>query len=200
VSSAIAQRTDHHLQRRDRELLSRAQGGDAVAFEQLAGPQVDRLFATALRLVGDRGQAEDVVQETLLRAWRGIRRFRRRSQFSTWLYRIAVNESFRANDQNARRPDVVVLQADQLEAHSAPEKGPARQAEYRELLVALDAALLALPMPHRAAVVLRDLQGLSTREAANIIGISEGAFKSRLHQGRMEMRSRLGDAALIAAA
>jgi RNA polymerase sigma-70 factor (ECF subfamily) len=200
VSSAIAQRTDHRLQRRDRELLSRAQGGDAVAFEQLASPQVGRLFATALRLVGDPGQAEDVVQETLLRAWRGIRRFRRRSQFSTWLYRIAVNESSRANQQNARRPDVVVLEADRLEAHSAPETGPARQAEYRELLVALDAALLALPMPHRAAVVLRDLQGLSTREAANIVGISEGAFKSRLHQGRTEIRSLLGDAALIAAA
>ena len=200
MSSAIAQPADQRFHRRDNELLGRARCGDAVAFEQLAGPHVDRLFATALRLVGDSGQAEDVVQETLLRAWRGIRRFRRRSQFSTWLYRIAVNESSRANERNARRPDMVLLEADQLQAHSAPETGPARQAEYRELLVALDAALLALPMPHRAAVVLRDLQGLSTREAANIIGISEGAFKSRLHQGRMEMRSRLGDAALIAAA
>ncbi|HME02943.1 MAG TPA: sigma-70 family RNA polymerase sigma factor, partial [Solirubrobacteraceae bacterium] len=75
----------------ERELVGRAQAGDLAAFEELVGMHADRLYTVVLRLVGDRGEAEDVVQETLLRAWRGIGRFQRRAMIFTWLYRIAVN-------------------------------------------------------------------------------------------------------------
>jgi RNA polymerase sigma-70 factor (ECF subfamily) len=82
---------------------------------------------------------------------------------------------------------------------SAPsDHGPARQAELRELRAALRTALLALPLPYRTAVVLRDIEGLSTREAAHIAGVGERAFKSRLHHGRAQIRTALGDQALIA--
>jgi RNA polymerase sigma-70 factor, ECF subfamily len=79
-------------QTRETELIARARCGDVAAFEELARMCVDRVCALALRLLGDRGEAEDVVQETLLRAWRGIQGFRGRSGFPTWLHRIAVNE------------------------------------------------------------------------------------------------------------
>ena len=182
------------------ELLARAQGGDLAAFEDLAGAHVDRLFAVSLRLVGDVGEAEDVVQETLLRAWRGIPRFRRSSRFSTWLHRIAVNEANRSLERRARRPETVHLTPEQLQVRASPDQGPARQAEYEELRAALEKTLLALPLPYRTAVILRDVEGLSTREAADIAGIGEAAFKSRLHQARLKLRAALSDEALIAAA
>jgi RNA polymerase sigma-70 factor, ECF subfamily len=185
---------------REIELLARAQRGDVAAFEQLATEHVNRLFLVTLRLLGDRGDAEDAVQETLLRAWRGIRGFRSRSSFYTWLHRIAVNEANRSLAKGTRRPDTIRLAEDQLQLSSPPETGPARAAEYNELRAALQAALLALPLPHRTAIVLRDIEGLSTREAAEIVGIGEAAFKSRLHQGRLQLRAALGDQALIAGA
>jgi RNA polymerase sigma-70 factor, ECF subfamily len=171
-----------------------------AAFEQLAAEHVNRLFLATLRLLGDRGEAEDVVQETLLRAWRGIRGFRHRSSFYTWLYRIAVNEANRSLEKGARRPDTIRLADDQQDLSSPPDTGPAREAEYNELRAALRTALLALPLPNRTAIVLRDIEGLSTREAAEIVGVGEAAFKSRLHQGRLQVRAALGDQALIAVA
>ena len=185
--------------RRDTELLARARRGDAAAFEELARPCVDRVFAVVLRLVGDRAEAEDIVQETLVRAWRGIRRFRGRSTFPTWLHRIAVNEANRSLERGTRRAPTTRLTAEHLQLSSGGERGPAQQAEYRELRDALEGALLALPLPYRTAVVLRDIEGFSTREAADIAGVGEAAFKSRLHQARLKLRAALGDHALIAA-
>jgi RNA polymerase sigma-70 factor (ECF subfamily) len=185
---------------RETELLARAQRGDVAAFEELAGERVDRLFAVALRLVGDRADAEDLVQETLLRAWRGVRSFRGGSTFFTWLYRIAVNEANRSLQKVARRPQTIELSNDHVEARPSPDDEPARRAENRELRTALETALLALPLPYRTAVVLRDIEGLSTREAANVAGVGEAAFKSRLHQARLRLRTTLGDEFLLAAA
>jgi RNA polymerase sigma-70 factor (ECF subfamily) len=185
---------------RETELLARARHGDVAAFEELARANVDRVFPVALRLVGDPGEAEDVVQETLLRAWRGIGGFRGRSTFLTWLHRIAVNEASRALAKSTRRPPTVHLTAEQLQLSSASDDGPAHQVEYHELRTALQLALLALPLPYRTAVVLRDIEGFSTREAAAVAGIGEAAFKSRLHDARLKIRTALGDAALIAAA
>jgi RNA polymerase sigma-70 factor (ECF subfamily) len=181
------------------ELVRRAQGGDLNAFEQLAAEHADRLYAVVLRLVGDRSEAEDVVQEALLRAWRGIARFHARAMFFTWLYRIAVNESNRALERRLRRgPSVPVdEEANQLAAPANEE--PANRAEQRALREALDLAIADLAPPYRTALVLRDVEGLSTREAAQIVGVGEAAFKSRLHQARLQVRTALGDRALVGA-
>ncbi len=85
-------------------LLARAQAGDVTAFERLSGAYADRLFMLLVRLLGDRAEAEDVAQEVMLRAWRGIARFRGQSSYFTWLYRIAVNEANRALEKRARQP------------------------------------------------------------------------------------------------
>lgn len=174
------------------ELLVRARRGDVAAFEILAGAHIGRLFVVVARLVGDRVEAEDVVQESLLRAWRGIGEFRGRSSFSTWLYRIAVNEANRSLVQGTRRPETIRLSDDQPRFSAPSDDGPARQAELDELRAALRTALLALPLPYRAAVVLRDIEGLPTREAAHIAGVGERAFKSRLHHARVQIRAALG--------
>jgi RNA polymerase sigma-70 factor (ECF subfamily) len=180
------------------ELLVNAQRGDRDAFDELARAHVDRLFAVAVRIVGDRAEAEDVVQEALLRAWRSIGRFRGRSAVFTWLYRITANEASRSLKIGARRPQTVDLGHEQLRRSSSLDDGPARRAEYREFRAALNVALLALPHPYRAAVILRDIEGLSTREAADAVGIGEAALKSRLHEARRKIRTALGDDGLIA--
>ena len=181
-------------------LLARAQAGDVGAFEQLSGAYADRLFMLLLRLLGDRGEAEDVAQEVMLRAWQGITRFQGRSSYFTWLYRIAVNEANRALEKRARRPAGRLDRAGRTAAaRLARADDPSRQAENSELRRALGRALAELPPPLRTAIVLRDVEGLSTQEAAEIAGVSQAAFKSRLHQARLRVRAAIGDEALVTA-
>jgi RNA polymerase sigma-70 factor, ECF subfamily len=179
-------------------LIARAQAGDVAAFERLSSAYADRLFMLLLRLLGDRAEAEDVAQEVMLRAWQGITRFRGQSSYFTWLYRIAVNEAKRAMEKRGRRPAGVPIGADELQLPDSPLLDPSRQAENNELRQALARALAGLPPDLRMAIVLRDVEGLSTQEAAQIVGISQAAFKSRLHQARLRVRAAIGDRALAA--
>jgi len=137
-----------------------------------------------------------VAQEVMLRAWQGITRFRGQSSYFTWLYRIAVNEANRALEKRARHPAGVTLGADELQLPAPGALDPSRQAENSELRRALGRALADLPPPLRTALVLRDVEGLSTQEAAEIAGVGEAAFKSRLHQARLRVRAAIGDEAL----
>jgi RNA polymerase sigma-70 factor (ECF subfamily) len=180
-------------------LIARARAGDVAAFEQLSSAHADRLFMLLLRLLGDRGEAEDVAQEVMLRAWQGISRFQSRSSYFTWLYRIAVNEANRALEKRARRPAGVPIGERELQLPTSPADDPFRQAEASELRVALGRAIAELPPPLRVAIVLRDVEGLSTQEAAEIAGIGQAAFKSRLHQARLRVRAAIGDDALVTA-
>ena len=180
-------------------LLARAQAGDVGAFEQLSSAYADRLFMLLLRLLGDRGEAEDVAQEGMLRAWQGISRFRGQSSYFTWLYRIAVNEANRALEKRARRPAGVPLGADELQLPAPAAADPAQQAENSELRRALAKALAELPPALRTAIVLRDVEGLSTQEAAEVTALGQAAFKSRLHQARLRVRAAIGDQALLTA-
>jgi RNA polymerase sigma-70 factor (ECF subfamily) len=128
-----------------------------------------------------------------LRAWRGLARFEERSRFSTWLYRIAFNEAQR---RLARRPPPRIESDPEREDPIAalpdsPDSGPEARALDREFEQTLERALEQLPADWRAAVVLRDIEGLSTEDAAEIAGIGQAAFKSRLHRGRMQLRALL---------
>ena len=180
-------------------MLARAQAGDVAAFEQLSSTYAGRLFMLLLRLLGDRGEAEDVAQEVMLRAWQGITRFQGQSSYFTWLYRIAVNEANRALEKRARRPAGVSIGADELQLPASSAFDPSLQAENSELRRALGQALADLPPALRTAIVLRDVEGLSTQEAAEIAGIGQAAFKSRLHQARLRVRATIGDQALVTA-
>jgi RNA polymerase sigma-70 factor (ECF subfamily) len=178
-------------------LLARAQAGDVGAFEQLSGAYAGRLYRLLLMLLGDQAAAQDVAQEVMLRAWRSIGRFEGRASYFTWLYRIAVNEANRALERRARRPADVPIGERELQLPASSAYDPARQVEDSELRLALGRALADLPPPLRTAIVLRDVEGLSTQEAAEIADVSQAAFKSRLHQARLRVRAFLGDEALV---
>jgi RNA polymerase sigma-70 factor (ECF subfamily) len=174
-------------------LVSRARDGDRAAFEELVRRHADRLYAVVLRLCADAGEAEDVVQDSFLRAWRGIGRFEGRSLFSTWLYRIGLNEAKRRASR--RRPEDAVRRLEDEPIERAPDwsEAPEPRAEQGELRRVLERAVRALPLDYRAPIVLRDVEGLSTREAAGVMELSEAAFKSRLHRARLAVRRTLDE-------
>jgi RNA polymerase sigma-70 factor (ECF subfamily) len=176
----------------DEALVERARAGDMAAFEELVMRHADGLYAALRRLGLDDLDAQDVAQETFLRAWRSIARFEGRSQFFTWLYRIGFNEAQR---RLARRPAagaVVSTEERPVDDLADARPGPAGRAEQEELRAAIAVALGQLPVKLRAPVVLRDVEGLSTQDAASVLDLGEAAFKSRLHRGRMALRSLLG--------
>jgi RNA polymerase sigma-70 factor (ECF subfamily) len=173
---------------READLVSRARRGDRNAFEQLVLLHADRLYAVVLRVSGDRDEAEEVVQETFLRAWRNVSRFEGRSQFFTWLYRIGVNEARRSHERRGARPRSAPL-ADAASDVPDERQAPHARAQAQELRLALEQAILALPLDYRMPLVLRDVEGLSTAQAAAVMELSEAAFKSRLHRARLSVRA-----------
>lgn len=177
----------------EQELIKRALAGDENAFGVLVTQHADRVYATLRRFGLDLTEAEEVSQEVFVRAWRGLGRFEERAQFSTWLYRIAFNEAQRR--MSKRRPAPVEPNPDGddpvLRIPDRASHGPANRALDREFESVLREALRQLPDEWRAAVVLRDIEGLSTEEAAEVAGVRQAAFKSRLHRGRMHLRTLL---------
>jgi RNA polymerase sigma-70 factor (ECF subfamily) len=175
----------------EERLLVRARSGDQEAFNQLAGRYSTRLRRTLFRITRDCDAAYDAVQEALMRAWRSIDRFEGRSRFYTWLTRIGINEAYRG----LRRPTEESLDVDDQVGQRIPTWGsrPDELFETREFLAAVDRALGELPLDYRTAVTLRDVEGLSAAEAAEVLEIGERALKSRLHRGRMALRGKLDD-------
>jgi RNA polymerase sigma-70 factor (ECF subfamily) len=180
--SAPAARSD------EARLVERSQAGDRLAFEELVRRHADRLYAVVLRFVADADEAEEVTQETFLRAWRSIDKFELRSQFFTWLYRIGINEAKRRAE---RRPHAgTVRSIEDAPIEDAPDwsEAPEFRAEQENLRRVLEAAVRALPIEYRAPLILRDVEGLSTQEAADVMELREAAFKSRLHRARLAVR------------
>ncbi len=177
----------------DYELVRRARAGDEDAFEELVTLHAGRVYGALRRFGLDETEADEVAQEVFLRAWRGLARFEDRAQFSTWLYRIAFNEAQRRRSRRALpRVEVDPDGEDPVAAlPDSPDAGPEARTLSNEFEQVLDQALGQLPAEWRDAVVLRDVEGLSTEAAAEIAGVRQPAFKSRLHRGRMQMRALL---------
>ena len=173
----------------DERLVARAQDGDRDAFNELAERHSSMLRRLLFRITKDCEAAWDAVQEALLSSWRNIGRFEGRSKFSTWLTRIGINEAYRG----MRKGQMELVELDDSVGERVPDWGnrPDDVFESREFLAAVSAGLDELSSDYRAAVVARDVDGLSTREAAEALGIGERALKSRLHRGRMALRAEL---------
>jgi RNA polymerase sigma-70 factor, ECF subfamily len=173
-------------------LVDRAKAGDREAFEELVRRHAERLYAVVLRFVADAEEAQEVTQDAFLRAWRGIARFEGRSLFFTWLYRIGINEAKR---RAGRQPAVPVASLDDEPVPDAPDwsEAPETRSELGDLRRVLEEAIRSLPVEYRATIVLRDIEGLTTREAAEIMDVGEAAFKSRLHRARLAVRRAVDD-------
>ena len=172
----------------DEALVEQARGGDRAAFEELVRRHADRLYGVLLRYVGNAEEAEEATQEAFLRAWRRIDGFEGRSQFFTWLYRIGINEAKRRAERRPGADRVVTAEVAQIEQVADERAGPRQQAEQAELREVLERAILDLPESYRLPLVLRDIEGLSTSQAAEVMELKEAAFKSRLHRARMAVR------------
>jgi len=175
----------------DEVLVERAQAGNRDAFEDLVRRHADRLYAVVLRFTADPAEAEEVTQEAFLRAWRSIGRFEGRSQFFTWLYRIGINEAKRRAERRPAAGKVVSLEEGQVEEAADLNESPQARSEQGELRDRLEQAIRSLPLDYRAPLVLRDVEGLSTAEAAAIMELGEAAFKSRLHRARLAVRESI---------
>jgi RNA polymerase sigma-70 factor (ECF subfamily) len=171
----------------DEELLARHVSGDPEAFGELVRRHRDRLWAVALRTLGDREEAADAVQDALVSAYRAAHTFRGQSAVTTWLHRITVNACLdRARKAAVRRTsplDDTERLEKLLEPHESAEAPAERQDLHRELL----AALSTLPAEQRAALVLVDMQGYPVAEAARILEVPTGTIKSRCARGRARL-------------
>lgn len=162
----------------DSILVRAAQTGDVDAFEELVRRHQASVYRVALRILGSSADAQDAVQETFIRAWRALPHFRRDSTISTWLYRIVTR---RALNRIAARRTTETLDEVGLEAGA----DPADSAERRGRLSAVTDAIANLPSEQRAALVLREFEGLSYQEVADILGAGLPAIKTRIHRARL---------------
>ena len=172
------------------ELVAAAKAGDLGAFEQLVKLTYADVYTLAYRLTGNEEDARDVAQEACLRAWRGVKKFRGDSRFSTWMYRITANC---ASTLLVRRSKGTheELSADDPVADQRPEADPEAMAEAGYVRDRMTAALAELPPRLRAVVVLRDIYDLPHEAIAAELGISQEAAKVRLHRARRKLRERL---------
>jgi RNA polymerase sigma-70 factor (ECF subfamily) len=185
------------------QLVARAKAGDREAFDGLVELYTPRVYNVALRITGDREEAEDCVQEAFLRAFSALRGFRGEAAFSTWLYRVAVNAANDAARQRSRQPlsasdladrgsDDAPPDLDRVGLHDDPPANRPEHAllqEQRRRIVLR--AIHSLPEKHRTVVILYDLQGLSYDQIARIIGARVGTVKSRLNRARLTLKDLL---------
>jgi RNA polymerase sigma-70 factor (ECF subfamily) len=169
----------------DRSLLAAHVAGDGDAFTTLVRRHQDRLWAVALRTLGDREDAADALQDALLSAYRSAGSYRGEAKVTTWLHRVVVNACLDRVRRNKVRPTVPM-----------PEDGgpvdPHDRLGDRETAMEIETALATLPDEQRAALVLVDVQGLPVDDAAAILGVPTGTVKSRCARGRARLALQLG--------
>ena len=169
--------------------LERLRSGDLSAFEELVTTHQHRVFGVALRMLDNAAEAEEVAQETFLRAHGSLAEFRGDAKLSTWLYaivsRLCLNRLASADRKVARPGDEMLLRV----ADGAA--GPQANAERRELEAALHRAIADLPEERRLVVILRDLEGLAYDEIARALGLELGTVRSRLHRARMDLKDKM---------
>lgn len=181
----------------EEHLLAQAKSGDPTALAQLVEEHKDTVYGVALRMCGNPHDAEETLQETFLSAIQALPRFEGRSKLSTWLYRIASNECLMRRRRAARGPVELSVDAEDDPADVMPKYFVDWSYQPDDLLLdaelqeVMEAAIQTLSPALRIVFVWRDLEGLSTAETAEVLGISESAVKVRLHRARLQLREAL---------
>jgi len=181
------------------DLVRRAQRGDLLAYDELVKLYQERIYATIYHMTSNHEDANDLAQDSFIKAFQALKSFKGGSSFYTWLYRIAVNKTINFLKQRKNRvhmslndldfntennPDLVALISD---------KTPRRAAGLKELQEKLNAAMLKLSESHRLVVALHDVQGMSHEEVAQVMGCNIGTVRSRLFYARQQLQSLLTD-------
>jgi RNA polymerase sigma-70 factor (ECF subfamily) len=184
----------------DAAFVRAVQGGDMAAFDQLVIKHKDKLFNMVYWLLGDYQEANDCAQEIFIKVFKAIKKFRFQSSFSTWLYRIAINTCKNRLKSSAFRWKKRTISLENPKSSKQDNRSyeiqngspsPENSLEKKEQIMLIQKAVNALPQEQNRVVVLRDIQGLSYQEIADITGLNLGTVKSRLARARMELRNRL---------
>jgi len=197
--SAWQEKTMRPTEVSDLILVERAQRGDTTAFDELVERYQDSLFRVARRMCGEVEAAEDILQETFVKAYLNLDRFRGEAKWSTWLYRIAYNECLMRRRREPNQPvDSLdeVLETAEGEVHREIADwsvNPEEVVLQEELRVVLDEAIAALPEDYRLVFLLRDVEGFSAKEVQETTGLTLPTIKARLHRARLFLRGRLSE-------
>lgn len=184
----------------DTVLIRAVQAGDMAAFDELVLKYKDRLFNLVYWFLGDYQDANDCAQETFIKVFKSIKKFRFESAFSTWLYRIAINTCKNKIKSSAYRwkKKTVSLETSNSSKNGNPfseivngSPTPVVALEKKERMMRIQKAINSLPEEQNKVVVLRDIQGLSYQDISDITGLNLGTVKSRLARGRLALKSRL---------
>jgi len=188
----------------DETLVARAQGKDVAAFEELLGRYEEKLYRLAMRFVRNDSDAQEILQEVFLSAWRKLPGFEGRAQFGSWMYRVTVNAALMFLRSRSRRPEVmlddmepgVLNKTAEASVHGYNKEDwsrrPDEQLQSEELRRHIQNAVDALPDGLRTVFLVRDVEGLSTEETAELLGLSLPAVKTRLHRARLALRETIG--------
>ncbi|KIG13095.1 RNA polymerase sigma-54 factor RpoN [Enhygromyxa salina] len=178
----------------DAEIISRVLSGDSRAFEDLMRRHNERVYRAVRSRVQNEADVEEVMQRAYIAAFRALGEFEGRARFSTWLVRIALNETSRV--LRPRGPRLVASEEEgQLPGQVTGGEDPERAAHFAQMATLLEQAVDRLPDALRTAFVLRAVQGESTREVARTLGISQVAVRVRVHRARQQVTRRLRDVA-----
>ena len=179
--------------------MRRARDGDLEAYNELVKLYQGRIYATIYHMTANHEDANDLAQESFIKAFRALKSFRGGSSFYTWLYRIAVNKTINFLKQRKKRIQISLNDLDSNAEHDPDlvalisDKTPRREAELIELQKKLNAALLKLSESHRLVVVLHDVQGLSHDEIAKVMDCNIGTVRSRLFYARQQLQAWLSN-------
>lgn len=183
----------------EHDLVSRARQGDLEAYDDLVKRYQERIYATIYHMTSNHEDANDLAQESFIKAFQALKSFKGGSSFYTWLYRIAVNKTINFLKQRKNRSHMSLNDLDFNAEHDPDlvalisDKTPRRAAGLSELQEKLNAALLKLSEPHRLVVVLHDVQGRSHEEIAQIMECNIGTVRSRLFYARQQLQGYLAD-------
>ncbi len=183
----------------DMELVLKAQRGDVLAFEELVERYHGKIYGLTYNMTSNREDAEDLTQDVFVKAFEALPRFKRKSSFYTWVYRIAVNKTINYRKKRNRKRALSLDQFDQdIKTddvyHDLTSKGsPLRNISLSELQEKLNEALQHLSEKHRTVVVMHDMQGISHEEIAKVVGASVGTVRSRLFYARRQMQTELSE-------
>ncbi|MCX7826959.1 MAG: sigma-70 family RNA polymerase sigma factor [Verrucomicrobiae bacterium] len=182
----------------DAALVARARANDPSAFDALVERYKQRIYTTCYHMTSNHEDANDLAQETFIRAFKYLDRFKGDSSFYTWLYRIAVNTTLNFLAKRRRAANQCSLDDVDADIQNDPDfiaatrqEGPTGQVSAHELMEALNVALQKLSPPHRMVVTLYDVQGFSHAEIAKIMNCSEGTVRSRLFYARLQLQQLL---------